>query len=354
MLRSSYFVQSFVVATALLPNHACAQEWLNLIPRDSSGRMSIFDAMATEMDSLLECRLYTDLGQLIRKRTVEAYQPAHIQFNLNAGKAMDGFIEIRARGKTRKEICMHPPIKAKWKKKSLDSLGFSDFNEMKVVLQCKMGTSYEQSVLREYLTYRLYNVISPYSFRVKLARFTLVDTRDTSRHFVKYGFFLEDADQLAKRLQGTLLDVPVINTLAFDREALLRFFVFQYMIGNTDWSFGNQHNVEMLKLHTGKVVPIGYDFDYAGLVASLYAVPHESLPIKSVKERYYKGIDCSSKEVQTLNDFFLAHKAAITTYSDRFPFLEKDVHKDINLYLKNFFDLLESKYGLAQVINTKE
>ncbi len=355
MLRPFPFINALAPAILiLLSAPAPAQDWISQAPKDSLGRKSIFDEMAEEMDSLLECHLYTDLGQLIKKRTVEAYQPAKIQFTSSSGKIIKTPLEIKARGKTRKEICMHPPIKVKWKKKSLDSLGYSHFNEMKVVLQCRIGSAYEQSLLREYLAYRLYNFISPFSFRVKLARFNLIDTRDTTRHFLKYGFFLEDEEELSQRLQGTLLDTPVINTAAFEREALLRFFVFQYMIGNTDWSFGNEHNVKMLKLGTGKIVPIGYDFDYAGLVAALYAVPHESLPIKSVKERYYKGIDCSAKEIQMLNDFFLAHKTALTQFSDTFPFLEKDAHRDVALYLKSFYNLLESRYGLGQVIKTKD
>ena len=355
MLRFFSFVKILSASAFILLSASIhAQDWLSLIPQDSFGRKSIFDDMTREMDSLLECRLYTDLGLLIKKRTVEAYQPARIQFTPNSGKTVAGPLEIKARGKTRKEICMHPPIKVKGKKKSLDSLGLSDFNEMKVVLQCRIGSTYEQLLLREYLAYRLYNFISPFSFRVKLARVTLIDTRDTSRHFIKYGFFLEDEEQLENRLHGTLLDTPVINTAAFDREALLRFFVFQYMIGNTDWSFGNQHNVKMLKTATGKVVPIGYDFDYAGIVAAPYAIPHESLPIKSVKERYYKGIDCSTSEIQQLNEYFLAHQTTLAHFSDAFPFMEKDAHRDVALYLKIFFNLLESRHGLGQVIKATD
>ena len=355
MLQYFIFVKVLLAsAFIILSAPVCAQEWLSLIPKDSSGRESIFDDMAQEMDSLLECRLYTDLGLLIKKRTIEAYQPAQIKFTGISGKTVAGPIQIKARGKTRKEICMHPPIKVKWKKKSLDSLGFSDFNEMKVVLQCKIGSTYEQILLREYLAYRLYNFISPFSFRVKLARFTLIDTRDTSRHFVKYGFFLEDEEQLSSRLNGTLLDTAVINTAAFDRQALLRFFVFQYMIGNTDWSFGNKHNVKMLKTSTGKIVPIGYDFDYAGLVAAPYAIPHESLPIKSVRERYYKGIDCSTNEIQQLNEYFLSHQASLIQLCNAFPYLEKDTHRDVALYLKIFSNLLESRHGLGQVIKATD
>lgn len=354
MLISSPFSKKFVAVPLLLCClHLHAQEWLDMVPPDSSGRISIFDAMAKDMDSILECRLYTDMGQLLKKRTLEEYQPARIILRGIAGqKALDMPLEIKARGKTRKEICMHPPIKVKWKKKLLDSLGFSNFNEMKVVWQCRLGKTYEQYIFKEYLAYRLYNIISPYSYRVKLVRFTILDSRDTSKQFIKYGFFLEDDEQLAQRLQGRLLETPVTNTASFDPKALFQFFVFQYMIGNTDWSFANQHNVRMLRPNAGKAIPIAYDFDYAGLVGALYAVPHESLPIKSVKERYYKGTDCTKQDLQSLNMFFLNKKDDIKRCSRDFPFLEKDGHKEIDNYLEGFFSILEGRYGLGTVIKT--
>ncbi|MEY4134365.1 MAG: hypothetical protein ACOYOO_03840 [Saprospiraceae bacterium] len=354
MQLSAHFSRKFLVIPIIAFSlHLYGQQWLISVPADSLGRMSIFDAMAKNMDSILDCRLYTDMGQLMKKRTLEEYQPARIVMDgIEGQKTIDGPLEIKARGKTRKEICMHPPIKVKWKKKSLDSLGFSNFNEMKVVWQCRLGKTYEQYIFKEYLAYRLYNIISPYSYRVKLVRFTVTDTRDTSRQFVKYGFFLEDDEQLAQRLRGRLLETPVSNTASFDPKSLFQFFIFQYMIGNTDWSFANQHNVRMLKPNTGKVIPVGYDFDYAGLVGALYAVPHESLPIKSVKERYYKGIDCTKQEVTALNAFFLSKKDEIIAYSLGFPFLEKEGHKEVDAYLQEFFSMLEGKYGLETVIKT--
>lgn len=320
-------------------------------PRDSQGRQSIFDAMSEDMDGLLEIRLTTDLGQLIKKRTAEEYQPAHIQFVCPSGQVVDGPLEVKARGKTRKEICSHPPIKVKWKKKALDSLGFSRFNEMKVVWQCKPGRLYEQTLLKEYMVYRMNNLVTPYSYRVKLARITLTDARDSSRQFVKYGFFLEDDEQLALRLNGKLVDEPVKTAGRFSREEMLRFFVFQYMVSNTDWSFGNLHNVRVLQLETGRTIPIGYDYDYSGVVAAIYAVPHESLPIKSVRERYYKGIDCKGSEIQELNDFFLTKKEAIMAYCEQFPLLDNADRKDVVHYMGAFFDMLESRTGLKQVIN---
>jgi hypothetical protein len=73
-----------------------------------------------------------------------------------------------------------------------------------------------------------------------------------------------------------------------------RMAIFNYMIGNTDWSVPNQHNCKILMMSNtstpelGMIVP--YDFDYAGLVNAVYAIPTEGLKIESVQERLYLGI----------------------------------------------------------------
>ena len=65
------------------------------------------------------------------------------------------------------------------------------------------------------------------------------------------------------------------------------------MIGNTDWSVGNSHNLQVLQLpEYDKGVPIPYDFDYSGFVGTNYAIPRSTLPIESVEERYFSGEIC--------------------------------------------------------------
>lgn len=123
------------------------------------------------------------------------------------------------------------------------------------------------------------------------------------------------------------------------------------MIGNTDWSLGNLHNVRLLEFsEIPKSVIVPYDFDYAGLVSAAYAIPHETIPIKDVRERYYKGGRCTDHEIDLLNQFFLKQKPLILDYCDHFPYLDEGARKDVLSYLSSFFDILERKNGLHQVI----
>ena len=66
--------------------------------------------------------------------------------------------------------------------------------------------------------------------------------------------------------------------------------VFQYMIGNTDWSIKALHNIKLITFdNSRRPIPIPYDFDQSGLVNASYTLPAEHLQIKSVRERVYNG-----------------------------------------------------------------
>lgn len=328
------------------------QNAADTIPLDSLGRISIFDAMGIHPDSFVQIQLKTDLPGLIRNRTKELYQDASLALFSTTGIRQDYRIEVKARGKTRKEICSLPPIKTKWKRKQLDSLGFSRHHEMKLVLQCKPGSHFEQILLREFMAYRLYNLISPYGYRVQLANLKVTDLNHPEKEQCKLGFFLEDDTQFEERTHGVLVKTPPsASQQSIRRQEALRLYVFQYMIGNTDWSLGNLHNVHMLQTsEDDKLVIVPYDFDYAGLVSAAYAVPHENIPIKDVRERYYKGLPCTPAEIDELTAFYLEKKDLILTYCQQFPAINEHSRKDIISYLEAFFALLESKSGLHQVI----
>ena len=65
-------------------------------------------------------------------------------------------------------------------------------------------------------------------------------------------------------------------------------YLFQYSIGNTDRSIPGRHNIQMVKSKDStisKPFVIPYDFDYAGIVNTSYAVPDKNLGIESVTER---------------------------------------------------------------------
>ena len=88
------------------------------------------------------------------------------------------------------------------------------------------------------MAYRLYNLISPYSFRVQLAKMEVYDAAHPQRHYSKYAFFIEDESQFEERTQGKFRDTLLKSQRELLRDDLLKLYVFQYMIGNTDWNLG--------------------------------------------------------------------------------------------------------------------
>jgi hypothetical protein len=134
-------------------------------------------------------------------------------------------------------------------------------------------------------------------------------------------------------------------------EMMDRMAIFNYMVGNTDWSVPNQHNVKILsKLavdnsNLGMIVP--YDFDYSGLVNADYAVPFEGLGIKSVTERRYVGI-CRSEEtfIQALQEF-KDKKDEFYKVINEFPLLKEKTKKQMIGYLDTFFNEFDKRNSVV-------
>jgi len=91
-------------------------------------------------------------------------------------------------------------------------------------------------------------------------------------------------------------------------------YIFQFLMGNTDWSIPAGHNIKMIKSkkpldQLPYVIP--YDFDNAGIVNANYAAPDETLPIKSVRERLYRGFCLDDEVIECAVNQFIQAKDKI-------------------------------------------
>ena len=146
-------------------------------------------------------------------------------------------IKSKARGNARRlfEFCSFPPIKLNFKKKAVKGTVFEGQDKLKLVAYCKDNDLFEDYVLQEYLLYKVYNKLTPYSFQVRLAEITYQDINDKAKEVVRYGFLIEDDDMMAERNGGKVSEILLSNHDRCDREILDTFVLFEYMIGNTDW-----------------------------------------------------------------------------------------------------------------------
>lgn len=290
--------------------------------------------------------LETDLDSIINYRNRNTYQPAILSYGNERGSILRHDIRLRPRGKFRRRICDFPMVKIDFSKKDLKKRKYKKFDDYKLVTHCMntLDDSYE-SVAREYLAYKIYNILSPDSYKVHFLFITYVDSKDSIPPFQHFGFIIEDTAELADRIQGKFrkevdgLVLDSINAIQHDFVAL-----FQYMIGNTDWrATPIPRNAKIFKREAEmdyKLIP--FDFDFSGLVAAPYAVPNSRLGQKNVRHRIFQGIEKIATVDEATKIHFLAKKKKILKYVKRFTLLSKPSRKDIRGFLDPFFEELES------------
>jgi len=238
---------------------------------------SLFDLMVSE-DEVLQISLSTDIKTLLANKNTENWQPGQIQFVDNQGNKQDWVIELRPRGNYRRRVCDFPPLKFKFPKKKMKELGLGKHNDFKLVSHCLGEETDDQLVFKEYLIYKMYEKLSPESFRVQLVKIYYIDADSLSKYDVRYGILLEDEDELAERFdREECKDCYGMQAHTFQDANRATLSLFQYMIGNHDWSFRLNRNIKILKSgdESEKVLAVPYDFDFSRLVNAPYALQKE-------------------------------------------------------------------------------
>lgn len=305
-------------------------------------QQSFFDFLP-ENEEPVTINVALNIKEIIKTKKEETYFPTKFSYELN-GQHIEIEVKLKARGNIRKEICYYPPMMLKVDKDFLKANNLSDFSKYKLVVNCKGGASNASLVYKEVLAYKLYNEICPISLRAKPIILNFIDQEDPSKTTTLEGFIIENEEELASRIEGIVVNRQKFALALTEKKVALIMSLFQYMIGNTDWALANMHNVKLLKVpEFQKVVPLPYDFDYSGLVNANYAVPHESLNLKSVVERYYMGPKCSEEEWPSISEPFIENKEKVFALINGFKLLA-DREKDwISKYISGFYEIIEDK-----------
>jgi hypothetical protein len=235
------------------------------------------------------------LQTLIHNRSSHALIPGTLTDP--GGQALP--ITLNLRGITRRmsDTCDFPPLRVRFAAAPPATSVFAGQKSLKLITHCRNSESFQQYVLLEYSAYKMYNVLTPHSFLVRLAN---VDYRDESGRPIisRVGFFLEDLSDVAKRngMKPTHAPdrIPVPDLSPPDAA---RYALFQHMIANHDWSMragpaGQDccHNAELMgPLAPGATIVVPYDFDFSGFVSAPYAQPPGELTLSSVRQRFYRG-----------------------------------------------------------------
>ncbi|MEZ2413640.1 hypothetical protein ACA086_01665 [Muriicola sp. E247] len=264
-----------------------------------------------------------------------------------AGNNWDSLsVKLRARGNFRRKTCYFAPLKLKFSNSRIEGTPFEGNRKLKLVLPCLLDRNTSDYVLREYLAYKLYEILAPYHFKTRLTEISLVEAK--GRREVTHGvigFLIEDMDYLTLRYKGQEIK-RLIHPLQHDPISSIQNSFFQFMIANTDYSTKQQHNQKLL-FTNNKIIPVPYDFDMSGLVNAPYAavtnIQNLSGSISMVTDRIYKGYEREESYLEEVRQACLAKKPfmlnEIVKIKDRFQ--DPGQYKEAADFITSFFDILE-------------
>lgn len=302
----------------------------------------------------INLQLKYDITSFIRNKMKGEYLDAELVIDYE-GYSVTKNIRLKARGNNRKEICFFPPIYLNFKTDPIENSELKGFRKIKMVTHCSTSKSYSNYLLREFLVYKLYNILSNNSFRVRLLNIDYTDTGKKGRHYKRYGILLEPIELLVKRTESVEVDganVQGVNVSDYEADVVA---LFQYMIGNTDWRIKSGHNTKFIKplgQLTQKVIPVPYDFDYAGFVGTNYAKPQEWTSIKDVREREYLGY-CRDNDEAYLKviGLFMQKKDEIMETISSFTYLSEKERNHLLKYIESFYAELEKPNYILAILN---
>ncbi len=291
----------------------------------------------------------TDMDKLLAKEEDQPYQDA--QLILKKDKCTDEHfhLEARPRGVFRKANCAFPPLKIRFPDEVLEAGGFMDYPTLKLVTHCQEDPAYDQLILKEYLIFKLYNILTDNGFKTQLTKITYCDSYKRHENIERFGFLIEHPRELADRMNGRILGEKYGAPRNIHKPQYKIFTLFQYMIGNTDWGLSNRHNVKLIQPNTGDLkipMPIPYDFDFCGLVDAPYAIPHHNHPIKDVKERYFQWRG-GEEDFTDVFDLFKSKKEALLAVCENCEYITEKSKAEMLGYLESFFVLLDTPEAIV-------
>jgi hypothetical protein len=294
----------------------------------------------------LEITFTTDLRTLVRDRDSTKFKPhgAVFSYKETDGKTVNIPVTLQTRGHFRRQArnCDFPPLSLEFKKKAAENTVLQGNTKLKVASSCRpRNDEYEQYILLEYALYRLYQRISPVYFRTRLAKITYKDSTAKTPDVTSWGFLIEDDKEVAKeyktsteKTKGALFD-------QLDQPQLVTSMLYQYMVGNTDYSVSQQHNIALLRDSTATVIKaVAYDFDWSAAVGTKYAFPNAQLGLKTIYDRLYRGPCLTVAQWQPHLQRFIAARPAIDSIYNSIPGLEPKRIKTTLEWFNEFYKTL--------------
>ena len=299
-------------------------------------------------DSMIAVTIEGPLQTIMRKRDESEEYPAIFKFADAAGSEQTLDIQLRIRGKFRakKETCNFAPLRVNFKKKQVQGTLFEGQDKIKLVTDCQSSkSSYQQILLKEFLAYKILNVLSDRSFSARLLRVTYIDTDRKGKSRESYAFFIEDKEHIADRLGLELVEIKRTYYGALDPAQANLVYVYEYFISNTDFSLlagpsdsNCCHNTVLYQNAGEAYISIPYDFDQAGLVEAPYASPNPKFKIRNVRQRLYRGRCAHNSHLNSTFQLFLAKRDDISQLVNGLDGFDQRSAKRTMSFIDNFYE----------------
>jgi len=302
----------------------------------------------------LEFTLTADFGAINRDRNPESATryPAALTVAGADGQPRNIDVKLSARGHFRRMArnCSFVPLRVEFPKEGMAGTPFDGQTTLKLGTGCENSKEYEQITLREYLQYPMFNLLTPLSFRARLARATYTDAKSKKKGAPRYALFIEHENEVARRNEGRIVDLARLVFNDLEARTLTRMMLFEYMIGNTDFSIWALHNVRVVQKPDRTLIGVPYDFDLSGLVHAPYALPDRRLGLRSVVDRLYRGPCRTADEFDAVAAEFRAKHADILALIDSTSGLDTATVGEIKGYVEAFFRAIDKPASIKKTL----
>lgn len=303
-------------------------------------------------ESIVNATLEMDLKDLLAKKAKERFLPGTLTFAFKDGKSVTEKVDASARGNFRRETCFMPGLKVNFRKDSTSSL--YKFKELKLSNGCSAGDDPGQLVIKEYLVYKIYNILTDMSMRVRLMNLSFKDVSGKRKPYTQFAFLIEDVDDMAKRNMMIEIEGTPYNTEQTNRDQMTLVTLFEYLIGNTDWSVPAYHNIKLIGPKDDKNVrpyAVAYDFDICGFVDPPYATIDEQIQekISNVRERLNRGFPRTMEELKTAVNLFNDKKEKIVSLVKNNEYLNAKGKSTTVSYIEDFYKTINNDKDLKRI-----
>jgi hypothetical protein len=324
----------------------------NVIPAKEVEAKPVTPPALFESIDPVEVTFVTNIGKLRGDKGDDApWRPGTFSYKGTDGTDVAVPMRAHTRGIWRLKMCDFPPLRLNFAAGTSRGSIFEHLDKPKLVSYCQDTDAHEEYVLQEFQLYRIYQLLTPVSHKARLLKFDYVDSASRKTRARRYGFVLEEPKALAGRVGAKVLDQT--GALPGDVEPFQEaiFGIFQYMIGNTDFAHGALHNVELFIQPDGTVLPVAYDFDFAGAVNARYAVVDESLHLVNVRQRLFRGFCVDDESFAKGFALFREKKDAIyALYDDPIgKLMDRGTVKETLHYFDDFYKDIKDARSASRI-----